>query len=60
MLNVVKNTLANAGNVHPQIAEHTASHTHSNTGTPTNAGAIRGSGQQADQLNGKYSPVIGK
>ncbi|HGT5786179.1 TPA: hypothetical protein ACM381_003104 [Escherichia coli] len=43
-----------------QLAEHTASHTHSNTGTPTNAGAIRGSGQQADQLNGKYSPVIGK
>lgn len=43
-----------------ELAEQTASHTHSNTGAPTNAGAIRGAGQKADQLNGKYSPVIGQ
>jgi len=43
-----------------QLAEQTASHTHSSTGTPGNAGAIREAGQKADQLNGKYSPVIGR
>lgn len=43
-----------------QLAEMTASHTHSNTGTPTNAGDIRSTGTKADTLNGKYSPVIGK
>lgn len=43
-----------------ELAEQTASHTHSNTGTPTNAGAIRNAGAKADTLNGKYSPVIGK
>ncbi|HGT9289366.1 MULTISPECIES: hypothetical protein [unclassified Pseudocitrobacter] len=43
-----------------QLAELTASHTHSNTGAPTNAGDIRSTGAQADTLNGKYSPVIGK
>lgn len=43
-----------------ELAEQTASHTHSNTGTPTNAGAIRSTGAKADTLNGKYSPVIGK
>lgn len=43
-----------------QLAELTASHTHSNTGTPTNAADIRSTGTQADTLNGKYSPVIGK
>ncbi|RAP71609.1 hypothetical protein ACZ87_01566 [Candidatus Erwinia dacicola] len=43
-----------------QLAELTASHTHSNTGTPTNAGDIRSTGTKADTLNGKYSPVIGK
>lgn len=43
-----------------QLAELTASHTHSNTGAPTNAGDIRSTGTQADTLNGKYSPVIGK
>ncbi|MEZ6877624.1 hypothetical protein [Enterobacter sp. KBR-315C3_2022] len=43
-----------------QLAELTASHTHSNTGTPTNAGDIRSAGAKADTLNGKYSPVIGK
>lgn len=43
-----------------QLAELTASHTHSNTGTPTNAGEIRSTGVKADTLNGKYSPVIGK
>ncbi|EIV2971064.1 hypothetical protein L7Q82_003069 [Cronobacter sakazakii] len=43
-----------------ELAEQTASHTHSNTGAPTNAGAIRSTGAKADTLNGKYSPVIGK
>ncbi|HEB0945522.1 TPA: hypothetical protein RY286_001142 [Enterobacter cloacae] len=43
-----------------ELAEQTASHTHSNTGTPTNAGAIRNTVTKADTLNGKYSPVIGK
>ena len=43
-----------------ELAEQTASHTHSNTGSPTNAGAIRSTGAKADTLNGKYSPVIGK
>lgn len=43
-----------------ELAEQTASHTHSNTGAPTNAGAIRNTGTKADTLSGKYSPVIGK
>ena len=43
-----------------QLAELTASHTHSNTGAPTNAGDIRSTGTQADTLNDKYSPVISK
>ncbi|NJQ19958.1 hypothetical protein HCO69_09985 [Pantoea sp. LS15] len=43
-----------------ELAEQTASHTHSNTGAPTNAGAIRNTGAKADTLNGKYSPVIGQ
>ncbi|AVY98027.1 hypothetical protein DAI21_10320 [Lelliottia sp. WB101] len=43
-----------------ELAEQTASHSHSNTGAPTNAAAIRNSGTKADTLNTKYSPVIGK
>ncbi|EPU9086095.1 hypothetical protein ACV0PS_003487 [Enterobacter hormaechei] len=43
-----------------ELAEQTASHTHSNTGAPTNAEAIRNTGTKADTLNTKYSPVIGK
>lgn len=43
-----------------ELAEQTASHTHSNTGAPTNAGAIRNTATKADTLNDKYSPVIGK
>ncbi len=43
-----------------QLAEQTASHTHSNTGAPLNAGDIRSTGSEADSLNKKYSPVIGK
>ena len=43
-----------------QLAEQTASHTHSNTGPPTNADAIRSTGTQADSLNGKYAPIISK
>lgn len=43
-----------------ELAEQTASHTHSNKGTPTNAASIRNTGTKADTLNAKYSPVIGK
>lgn len=43
-----------------QLAEQTASHTHSNTGAPENASAIRAASQKAEQLNSKYSPVIGQ
>lgn len=43
-----------------ELAEQTAGHSHSNTGTPTNAAAIRNTGTKADTLNSKYSPVIGK
>ncbi|EDV9737543.1 hypothetical protein NGY92_001074 [Salmonella enterica] len=43
-----------------QLAEQTANHTHSNTGTPQNAGEIKSTGSQADSLSKKYSPVIGK
>ena len=43
-----------------ELAEQTASHSHSNTGTPTNAAAIRNTGVKADTLNTKYSPVIGQ
>lgn len=43
-----------------ELAEQTASHSHSNTDTPTNAAEIRGASTKADALSGKYSPVIGK
>ncbi|MEH0888136.1 hypothetical protein [Enterobacter sp. UNJFSC 003] len=43
-----------------ELAEQTVSRTHSNMGAPTNAGAIRNTGTNADTLSGKYSPVIGK
>ncbi|HII3194905.1 hypothetical protein [Enterobacter cloacae] len=43
-----------------ELAEQTASHTHSNMGALTNAGAIRNTGTKADTLNGKYFPLIGK
>lgn len=41
-----------------KLAEATASHTHQNTAIPTNAEAIRATGQKAVTLNKKYSPVI--
>lgn len=43
-----------------QLAEQTASHTHSNTGNPLNSGDIKSTGSQADSLSKKYSPVIGQ
>ncbi len=43
-----------------ELAELTAAHTHSNTGAPLNAQAIKGTGTKSDTLNEKYSPVIGK
>lgn len=43
-----------------ELAELTAAHTHSNTGAPINAAAIKGTGTKSDTLNKKYSPVIGK
>lgn len=38
------------------LAQHTAGHTHSNTGTPTNAAKIAQTSVTATQLKGKYSP----
>lgn len=43
-----------------QLAEQTASHTHSNTGNPQNAGEIKSTGSQVDSLSKKYSHVMGK
>lgn len=43
-----------------QLANQLASHTHPDTGQPTNSAAIAQSGQQAAALNTKYSPVIGQ
>lgn len=41
-----------------QLAQQTASHTHSNTGTPTNSDAIAATGEQTATLNKKYAPFI--
>ncbi|QCT18474.1 hypothetical protein FEM41_01870 [Jejubacter calystegiae] len=41
------------------LAAQTASHTHSNTGAPTNAAAITATGTSAVTLKNKYDPVIG-
>ncbi len=43
-----------------ELATLTASHTHPDTGPPTNAGAIEGVAAKTDTLNAKYSPVIAK
>ncbi|MDI9768641.1 hypothetical protein QM327_19000 [Pantoea dispersa] len=43
-----------------QLANQLASHTHPDTGQPTNSAAIAQSGKQAAALNTKYSPVIGQ
>lgn len=42
-----------------QLAQQTASHTHPDTGAPTNAAAISQTGNQAGTLKKKYEPVIG-
>lgn len=42
-----------------QLAELTAAHTHSNTGAPQNATAIKATGTSAATLKTKYDPVIG-
>jgi len=42
-----------------ELAELTAAHTHANTGTPNNAGDIKGTATKSDGLKQKYSPVIG-
>jgi hypothetical protein len=42
-----------------ELAQQTAAHTHSNTGTPQNAGAISAMGAKSDKLKAKYAPVIG-
>lgn len=42
-----------------QLAELTAAHTHSNTGAPQNAAAIKATGTSAATLKTKYDPVIG-
>ncbi|CAI2063103.1 Uncharacterised protein [Serratia quinivorans] len=41
------------------LAQRTAEHTHSNTGTPTNAAEIGQASATATALKGKYSPLIG-
>lgn len=41
-----------------QLAEQTAQHTHSNTGTPTNSSAIRSTGDKTEELYTKYSHFI--
>ena len=43
-----------------ELATLTASHTHPDTGLPTNAGEIEGVAAKTDTLNEKYSPVIAK
>ncbi|WP_438872170.1 hypothetical protein [Providencia hangzhouensis] len=40
------------------LAKLTAEHTHSNTGTPTNASAIQGVSSTTKSLNKKYHPLI--
>ncbi|WP_312156363.1 hypothetical protein [Lelliottia nimipressuralis] len=42
-----------------ELAELTAQHTHSNTGTPTNSGAISANAQRPGKLTAKYSRIIG-
>ncbi|HFF8940508.1 hypothetical protein [Serratia marcescens] len=42
-----------------ELAQRTASHTHSNTGAPVNAGEISATGDKSGQLKAKYAPVIG-
>lgn len=41
-----------------QLAEQTAQHTHSNTGTPTNSEAIAATGEKTNDLREKYAPFI--
>ena len=43
-----------------RLADLTAQHTHPNTSTPTNSGAITGVKTDAIKLDNKYSPVIAK
>lgn len=43
-----------------QLAEQLASHTHPDTGQPTNSAAIAATGTRADALSAKYSPIIGQ
>lgn len=42
-----------------ELAQQTATHTHSNTGGPQNAAAISVAGAKSGQLKTKYAPVIG-
>ncbi|WP_308354453.1 hypothetical protein, partial [Serratia marcescens] len=42
-----------------ELAQRTASHTHSNTGAPVNAGEISATGDKSGQLKARYAPVIG-
>ncbi|WP_422527666.1 hypothetical protein [Serratia fonticola] len=41
-----------------QLAQQTAQHTHSNTGTPTNSGEITATANRTTALTEKYSPFI--
>ncbi|EKN4704497.1 hypothetical protein JE941_000547 [Yersinia ruckeri] len=42
-----------------ELASLTASHTHTNTGAPLNAGSLTATGNKSDGLRQKYAPVIG-
>ncbi|UZX55836.1 hypothetical protein ND446_02605 [Yersinia ruckeri] len=42
-----------------ELASLTASHTHTNTGAPLNAGSLTATGSKSDGLRQKYAPVIG-
>jgi hypothetical protein len=57
-INVMELMLETLGVVQ-ELAQQTAAHTHSNTGTPQNAGAISATGAKSDKLKAKYAPVIG-
>lgn len=41
-----------------ELAQLTAQHSHSNTGTPTNSGDISGTGDKAGTAKGRYQPLI--
>ncbi|WP_132922644.1 hypothetical protein [Sodalis ligni] len=41
-----------------ELAQQTATHSHPDTGTPTNSAAIAATGTSANNLKAKYQPII--